>query len=78
MDKLREDYRTVLNLRIMKGYSVSETAKILDKSEAAVRNAQYRALLSLAQILDREDYRFPDILLTHNRANVIFAKFTHP
>lgn len=55
MDKLREDHRAVLDLRIMKGYSVSETAILLDKSEAAVRTAQYRALQSLAQILDGND-----------------------
>jgi RNA polymerase sigma-70 factor (ECF subfamily) len=52
MYKLSDDHRTVLDLRIMKGYSVSETAILLNKSEEAVRTSQYRALQSLAQMLD--------------------------
>ncbi|OPX84130.1 MAG: RNA polymerase sigma factor SigX [Pelotomaculum sp. PtaB.Bin104] len=50
--KLSEDQRTVLDLRIIKSYSVAETARLTGKTEAAVRTAQYRALQALAQILD--------------------------
>lgn len=52
MEKLSAEYQAILDLRIMQGYTVAETAKMLKKSEAAVRTAQYRALHSLAQILD--------------------------
>lgn len=50
--KLSEEQRTIIDLRIIKGYSVAETAKLVGKTEGAVRTAQYRALKALAQILD--------------------------
>lgn len=53
--KLSEDQRIVLDLRIIKGYSVAETAKVVGKTEAAVRTAQYRALQALAQIMNGND-----------------------
>lgn len=53
--KLSGDQRNVLDLRINKSYSVAETAKLVGKTEAAVRTAQYRALQALAQILDGRD-----------------------
>ena len=49
---LREDQRKVIELRIIKGYSVAETARLLGKTEAAVRTAQYRAVQILAGLLD--------------------------
>ena len=53
--KLGKDQRAVLDLRINKGHSVAETAKLVGKTEAAVRTSQYRALQALAQILDSND-----------------------
>lgn len=50
--KLSNEQRTIIDLRIIKGYSVAETAKALGKTEGAVRTAQYRALKALAMILD--------------------------
>ncbi|MGI5859365.1 MAG: RNA polymerase sigma factor [Tepidanaerobacteraceae bacterium] len=50
--KLSQEQQTILDLRIIKGYSVAETAKLVGKTEGAVRIAQYRALKALAQILD--------------------------
>lgn len=50
--KLGQEQRTILNLRIIKGYSVAETAKLIGKSEGAVRTAQHRALQTLARIID--------------------------
>jgi len=47
---LKEDYRTVIELRIIKGYSLSETAKIMNKKEANISVLQYRALQSLSKI----------------------------
>lgn len=52
--KLSEEHQTILDLRIIKGYSVSETSKVVGKSEGAVRTAQHRALQALAKILDGE------------------------
>jgi len=52
MSKLSKEQQTILDLRIVKGYSVAETAKLLGKTEGAIRTAQYRALQALAQILD--------------------------
>lgn len=53
--ELSRDKRAVLDLRIVKGYSVSETAKALGKTEAAVRSLQFRALQTLARILKGND-----------------------
>jgi len=53
--KLSEDQRAVLDLRIIKGYSVAETAKLVGKTEATVRTSQFRALQALARILDDID-----------------------
>lgn len=50
--KLSPDQRAVLDLRIIKGYSVAETAKHVGKTQTAIRTLQYRALQALARILD--------------------------
>jgi RNA polymerase sigma-70 factor (ECF subfamily) len=55
LTQLKPDQKAVLDLRILKGYSVAETAKMLGKSAAAVRVTQYRALQALAQMLDEHD-----------------------
>lgn len=52
---LGKDQREVLDLRIIKGYTVAETARLLGKTEAAVRTSQYRALQVLARLLDDND-----------------------
>ncbi|MFX4262781.1 RNA polymerase sigma factor [Pelotomaculum propionicicum] len=52
---LGKDQRAVLDLRIIKGYTVAETARLLGKTEAAVRTSQYRALQTLARLLDDND-----------------------
>jgi len=49
--KLSAEQRRILELRIIQGYSVAETAGLVGKTEGAVRTAQYRALKALAQIL---------------------------
>jgi RNA polymerase sigma-70 factor (ECF subfamily) len=51
LKRLSEEQRKVIELRIIKGYSVAETAKIMQKKEAAVRVMQYRSLQILAKIL---------------------------
>lgn len=53
--KLNSEQQTILDLRIIKGYSVAETAQLVGKTEGAVRTAQHRALQALARILDDEE-----------------------
>ncbi|NLO90331.1 MAG: RNA polymerase sigma factor [Clostridia bacterium] len=50
--KLSQEQKAIIDLRIIKGYTVAETAKLLGKTEGAIRTAQYRALKALAKILD--------------------------
>ena len=52
---IREEYRTVVELRILKGYSVVETSKLMNKTEGAIRVLQHRALKELAVILKKND-----------------------
>jgi RNA polymerase sigma-70 factor (ECF subfamily) len=54
LTQLSPEQREILNLRIIKGHSVAETANLMGKTEAAVRTAQYRALKVLAQIIAEE------------------------
>jgi RNA polymerase sigma-70 factor (ECF subfamily) len=54
MAKLTDDQRAVVDLRIINGHSVAETAEVLGKSEVAVRTCQHSALQSLAGLLDRD------------------------
>lgn len=55
LNSLKEEYRTVIELRILKGYSAAETAKIMNKQEGNIRVLQYRALKSLAAILRSDE-----------------------
>jgi len=56
LQQLSVEQRAILDLRIIKGYSVAETAKLVGKTEAAVRTAQHRALQTLAQLLEQNQY----------------------
>jgi RNA polymerase sigma-70 factor (ECF subfamily) len=51
MNKLPTQYREVLMLRIVEGYSRQETAERLGRSEDAVRGLQYRALQALRDLI---------------------------
>jgi len=53
LSRLNEEQRMVIELRIIKGYSVAETARIMNKKEGTVRVLQYRALHTLASILGK-------------------------
>lgn len=52
---LNDEQRTVIELRILKGYSVADTAKAMNKKEGTVRVLQYRALQNLRKVL-KKDY----------------------
>ena len=49
--QLSSEQQQVIILRFMEGFSHKEVAQILDKKEGACRMIQYRALLSLQQLL---------------------------
>jgi len=54
LNSLSEEQRNIIVLRIVKGYSVAETAQMTGKSQANVRVIQYRALKELASILSEK------------------------
>ncbi len=56
MAGLSEDYRYVIKLRIVEGYSVKETALKMNRSQGAVRSLQYRAVQSLKEILEERGF----------------------
>ena len=51
LELLNEEQRTVIELRIIKGYSVADTAKKMNKNEGNIRVLQYRALQNLTKII---------------------------
>jgi RNA polymerase sigma-70 factor (ECF subfamily) len=51
---LTEEQRQVILLRFMEDYRNGQVARILDKSEGAVKALQHRALKSLRRALERE------------------------
>ncbi|HOL92178.1 MAG TPA: sigma-70 family RNA polymerase sigma factor [Clostridiales bacterium] len=55
LEKLNEDQRKVIELRIIEGYSVSETAGLMGIKAGNVRVLQYRALKNLVIIMNEEE-----------------------
>jgi RNA polymerase sigma-70 factor (ECF subfamily) len=53
--RLNLEQRTVIELRIIQGYSVAETARFMNVTEEAVRVKQHRALRKLADLLKNYD-----------------------
>ena len=53
--QLTPDQQRVIILKFMEGLSNAETAKILDKTEGAVKSLQHRALNSLQRLMGRSD-----------------------
>lgn len=51
VNALPHDMKSVVTLRFMQGYSVRDTAKSLELTEANVRVIQYRALKKLKKVL---------------------------
>lgn len=56
MGALTEDQQEVLRLRFLLDRSVNDTARLMDRSEDAVKNLQRRALAAMQQALARADY----------------------
>lgn len=55
LERLNEEQRKVIQLRILMGYTVTETARMMNKTEGAVRVLQYRSLQALSTILRNND-----------------------
>lgn len=51
MEFLPEDYQVVLTLRFLSGLSPEETARMMNRSEGAVRVLQFRALTALKRLM---------------------------
>jgi RNA polymerase sigma-70 factor (ECF subfamily) len=51
--QLRDDYRTVLQLRFVEGYALEETARQMRKTIGATKVMQHRALRQLARLMER-------------------------
>lgn len=52
LSRLPGEYRMVLDLRIVQGYSREETARKMGKTADAVRGLQYRALAALRELMN--------------------------
>jgi RNA polymerase sigma-70 factor, ECF subfamily len=57
MQRLTKEQQTAISLRIIKGYSVAETAKLMKKKEGTIRVLQYRAIKALTEILKETQER---------------------
>lgn len=55
MESLKDNYQNIIILRYLEELSISETAKILDKSEGAIRVTTHRALEALKEELGVEE-----------------------
>ncbi len=51
--RLKPEYRAVLLLRLVEGYSAAEVGKLVNKSEGAVRTLQHRGLERLRKEIER-------------------------
>ncbi len=52
LEQLRDDYRTVLELRFLAGLSPDETAEVMGRTSGAIRVLQHRALAALRVVLE--------------------------
>ena len=61
MDKLNDDYKRVLYLIYFEGFSTSETAEIMKKTERQIYNLVFRSKEKLRKILIEEGFEYEDI-----------------
>lgn len=52
LERLREDYRTVLVLRFLSELSPDETAQVMGRTTGAIRVLQHRALMAMRELLE--------------------------
>lgn len=56
ISRLTEEQAEVITLRFLEGYSISEVAEMLDKTEGSIKALQYRAVTTLRQLLQHEGF----------------------
>lgn len=56
LEELDNDSKTVIELRIIRGYSVKEVANIMNKPEGTIKSLQFRALKKLKDILKKGEH----------------------
>lgn len=49
--RLTEEQAAVVSLRFLEGYSIAEVAKMMEKTEGAIKALQYRGVATLRQLL---------------------------
>jgi len=52
--RLTDEQAEVISLRFLEGYSISEVATMMDKTEGSIKALQYRAVATLRQLLQHE------------------------
>lgn len=57
IQRLTDEQAEVISLRFLEGYSINEVAKLMDKTEGAIKALQYRAVATLRQFLQREQFQ---------------------
>ena len=55
--RLTADQAEVISLRFLEGYSITEVAAMMEKTEGAIKALQYRAVATLRGLLEREQLR---------------------
>jgi len=55
IDRLTEEQAAVVSLRFLEGYSITEVASLLEKTEGAIKALQYRAVSNLRRLLEHDN-----------------------
>ena len=55
ISRLTDEQAEVISLRFLEGYSISEVATMMDKTEGSIKALQYRAVATLRQLLQHEN-----------------------
>ncbi|HRR78448.1 MAG TPA: RNA polymerase sigma factor [Ruminococcus sp.] len=61
LERINEEYSQVLHLTFFEGFSNSETAKIMDKSNRQIENLIYRAKKALKNELEKEGFVYEEL-----------------
>jgi predicted transcriptional regulator len=71
LGRLTEEQSEVMILRFLEGYSISEVAEMLDKSEGAVKSLQSRAISTLRQLTGADEVEVKPDKPTENSDKVL-------
>lgn len=55
ISRLTDEQAEVISLRFLEGYSISEVAEMMNKTEGSIKALQYRAVATLRQFLQYEE-----------------------